>query len=108
MEPHQPRNKSSVNSVESIFRRKCAAYLAVFGRDGERTPAQKIVMDDMEARGYIHQSTMVPNKEGIVQDMKMEAAEGMRIHVLQTKNLIRLGYEASIAESSKRKPKIKQ
>jgi hypothetical protein len=61
------------------------AYAQVLGRDPEhRTDAQKLVMDDMERRGYLHRSTAVPLQSGQVSPVKMEIAEGMRIFLLDT------------------------
>lgn len=104
-EPHQSREEKAAAraAAQPSYKRLCSAYLEVFGRDEMRTPAQKLVMQNMEYRGYIHRTTMVPTREGIVQQEKMEHAEGQRSFVLETKNFIREGYTASIATSSDRK-----
>jgi hypothetical protein len=78
------------------------AYATVFGRDdAHRTEAQRLVMQDMERRGYLHRSTAIPLPSGEVQTVKMEIAEGMRIFLLDTLSLI------SRAKPGKQKPKPK-
>lgn len=65
------------------------AYGVVFGLDNEhRTPAQTLVWQDMERRGYFLRSTAVPLATGAVQAAKMEIAEGCRIFFLETFNLV--------------------
>jgi hypothetical protein len=60
--------------------RLCLAYARVFGQDdANRSEDQRLVMADFEHRGYINRSTMVPDT----------SAEGQRIFVLNTKELIR-------------------
>jgi hypothetical protein len=82
------------------------AYAVVFGRDAEhRTEAQKLVMEDMERRGYLHRSTAVPMPSGEVQPLKMELAEGCRIFMLDTQRLIS---RATLAGQTKQKPKTKR
>lgn len=86
------------------YRELCAAYAKVFGLDdASRSDAQRTVFDDMQKRGYIFTPTMVPNKDGLVQDLKMECAEGMRIFVLETNNMIR-----AAARPEKPKPTVKK
>ena len=85
---------------EAVARRErlCLAYARVFGQDGQRGEDQTLVMEDMDHRGYIHRSTMVPIMDGSVDGVKMECAEGMRIFVLNTRQLIR---GAKLAERKK-------
>jgi hypothetical protein len=65
------------------------AYAAVFGRDEEhRTEEQRLVMADMERRGYLRRSTAVALPSGEVSPVKMEIAEGMRIFLLDTLSFI--------------------
>ena len=108
-EPHQNRaaQEAELAASREKQQRISIAYHSVFGHDGARTPAQQIVMADMEERGYIHRTTMVPTREGIVQHEKMEHAEGQRSFVLNTKNLIRIGYEAGNAKDTGRRTKTK-
>lgn len=88
---------------EERRRKLLLAYGRVFGVEGKRTDAQEIVWADFERRGYIYTPTMVPNKDGMVQDMKMECAEGMRIFVLETRDFIR-----RTTAPEKQKPVIKK
>lgn len=60
------------------------AYAQVFGHEGQRTPAQKLVWADMEHRGYVHRSTMIPDGNGQQCKHRMQSAEGQRIFVLNT------------------------
>jgi hypothetical protein len=75
--------------------RLCTAYARVFGQDptpgqpDTRSEDQRLVMADMEHRGYLHRSTIVPSQSGDVSALRMEASEGQRIFVLNTKALIR-------------------
>jgi hypothetical protein len=91
------------NENKERYEKLLLAYARVFGQDGKRTEAQELVMKDMEYRGYIHTPTIVANKYGMVQDIKMECAEGMRIFVLETKNFIRRA-----TAPDKPKPKVKK
>ena len=83
----KPQNETP----EAVARRErlCLAYARVFGQEGQRGEDQVLVMEDMEHRGYVNRSTMVPIIDGSVSTPKMECAEGMRIFVLNTKQLIR-------------------
>jgi hypothetical protein len=69
--------------------RLCLAYARVLGQDGARSDDQALVMADMEHRGYIHRSTMVPDAGGGQCEHRISSAEGQRIFVLNTKQLIR-------------------
>lgn len=81
------------------------AYGVVFGRDSEhRTPAQALVWQDMERRGYFLRSTAVPLASGEVQPQKMEIAEGCRIFFLDTLNLVS---RAKLLGTKKPKPNVK-
>lgn len=64
------------------------AYARVFGVETERNDDQKAVWADMQKRGYIYRTTIVPNSAGNVSNIKMESAEGMRIFMLDTMNLV--------------------
>lgn len=81
--------------AQARHERLCLAYARVFGQDpapGEndtRSEDQKLVMSDMEFRGYIHRSTMVPDQAGQQCEHRITSAEGQRIFVLNTKALIR-------------------
>lgn len=86
--------------------RLALAYATVFGRDNEhRTEAQRLVMTDMERRGYLYRSTAIPIATGAVQPVKMEIAEGMRIFLLDTIDLIS---RASRLGQPKQKPKARR
>lgn len=70
--------------------RLCLAYARLFGQDdGARSEDQKLVMADMEHRGYINRSTMIPDAGGGQCEHRITSAEGQRIFVLNTKALIR-------------------
>lgn len=69
--------------------RLCLAYARVLGQDGARSTDQDLVMADMEHRGYLHRSTMIPDASGGQCEHRISSAEGQRIFVLNTKNLIR-------------------
>lgn len=90
--------------AQARYERLCLAYARVFGQDGARSEDQRLVMEDMEARGYVHRSTMVPCGDGHVDTPKMECAEGMRIFVLNTKTLIR----GAVPSEKKQKPVTKR
>lgn len=72
------------------------SYAEVFGtEDKKRTPAQKLVMADMEHRGYIHRTTLVATGKDGHSDAQFNAsAEGQRLFMLNTKTLIQLGAKA--------------
>jgi hypothetical protein len=70
--------------------RLCLAYARVFGQDdANRSEDQRLVMADFEHRGYINRSTMVPDTTGGQCEHRITSAEGQRIFVLNTKELIR-------------------
>lgn len=80
------------------------AYARVFGQDEtNRTTDQRLVMADFEHRGYINRSTMIPDAEGGQCEHRLTSAEGQRIFVLNTKELIR---RAKVSEQ-KPKPTVK-
>lgn len=60
-----------------------AAYRDLFG-EGEktRTDTQIRVMADLEARGYIKRTTLVPDRNGETDPLRMAHAEGARSIVL--------------------------
>lgn len=74
---------------EERQRKLLLAYAKVFGVDGKRSEAQEIVWKHLELMCYVNETTMVPNREGLVQNIKMECAEGMRIVMLTIKDFIR-------------------
>jgi hypothetical protein len=84
--------------------RLCLAYVRVFGEDGARSEDQALVMADMEHRGYINRSTMVPDAGGGQCEHRITSAEGQRIFVLNTKELIR---RAKVTVK-KQKPTVKK
>lgn len=59
------------------------AYRAVFGLEGKRTPAQKLVLADIEHQGRIWRNTHIPNKEGKMCALKAAVAEGERIFAIR-------------------------
>lgn len=82
------------------------AYAQVLGRDDEhRTEAQRLVMADMERRGYLRRSTAVPLASGEVSPIKMEIAEGCRIFLLDTLSQIE---RAKRLGTIKQKPKAQR
>jgi hypothetical protein len=96
--------RAQMEESKRKYRELCAAYAKVFGlTDETRSDAQRTVYDDMQRRGYIFTPTMVPNKDGMVQDIKMECAEGMRIFMLETNNMIR-----AAKRPEKPKPTVKK
>lgn len=84
-------NTPEAKQAEAQMRheRLCLAYARVLGQDGARSDDQALVMADMEHRGYIHRSTMVPDAGGGQCEHRILSAEGQRIFVLNTKQLIR-------------------
>lgn len=84
-------------------RRLLLAYAKVFGVEGKRTEAQEIVWKHLEYMCYVNDTTMVPTREGIVQSIKMECAEGMRIVMLTIKDFLRRA-----TEPEKPKPTVKK
>lgn len=83
--------RSPEETPEAVARRErlCLAYARVLGQDGQRSEDQRLVMEDMEHRGYIHRTTIVPLPDGSVSRERVECSEGQRIFVLNTKQLIR-------------------
>jgi hypothetical protein len=75
------------------------AYVQVLGTsDATRTEAQRIVWADMEHRGYIHRTTLVATGKDGHSDAQFNAsAEGQRLFMLNTANLLR----AAVAERAK-------
>lgn len=84
--------------------RLCLAYARVLGEEGARTEDQSLVMADMEHRGYINRSTMVPDAGGGQCEHRITSAEGQRIFVLNTKEFIR---RAKVT-AKKQKPIVKK
>lgn len=89
----------SQSDAQARVDRLCLAYARVFGNEQHRSEDQVMVMQDMEHRGYLNRSTMTPDSTGAVCEHRMQSAEGQRIFVLQTKELIRR------AKTSEKKPK---
>lgn len=75
--------------AQARHERLCLAYARVFGQEGARSTDQELVMSDMEHRGYINRSTMIPDLSGGQCEHRITSAEGQRIFVLNTKALIR-------------------
>lgn len=99
----KPMNQDQ-EEARARYREMCSAYAKVFGvDDANRTTEQRKVYADMERRGYIYAPTMVPTRDGLVQNLKMECAEGMRIFMLETNNMIR-----AAQRPEKPKPKVKK
>lgn len=88
--------------AQEKFDRLCLAYARLFGEEGKRSEDQRLVIADFEHRGYINRSTMVPAQDGTQCEHRITSAEGQRIFVLNTKELIR---RAGVSER-KRKPKV--
>lgn len=79
------------------------AYAQVFGRDDEhRTPAQRMVIADMRARGYVDRPIFVPDANGQVCPIRAAQTEGRRLSILEVEDFIR---RASAVE--KPKPTVK-
>lgn len=95
--------------------RLLASYAAVFGTsDTTRSEAQRVVWADMEHRGYIYRTTLIATGKDGHSDAQFNAsAEGQRLFMLNTANLLR----AAVADSAKadgdepkpkrQKPKLK-
>lgn len=80
------------------------AYAQVFGADdAKRTPAQRLVMADMRARGYVDRPLFVPDANGHVCPIRAAQTEGRRLSVLEVEDFIR---RASATET-KPKPTVK-
>lgn len=88
--------------AQAKFERLCLAYARVLGEEGHRNGDQDLVMADMEHRGYIHRSTMVPAADSGQCEHRITSAEGQRIFVLNTKDFIR----RARASEKKRKPTV--
>lgn len=96
----EPAKLAEASAIQTL----ALAYAQVLGRDdAHRTEAQRLVMQDMERRGYLYRSTAVPLASGEVQTVKMEIAEGCRIFLLDTLNLI----SRAKPEKKKQKPTVK-
>lgn len=78
------------------------AFRTVFGKEGQRTPAQLAVWAHLERLGYARRTTMVPDQAGAICLTRMSAAEGHRQYFLQIEELVR---HASATEESK-KPEV--
>jgi hypothetical protein len=81
------------------------AYRAVFGREGARTDAQKLVWANLEHLAYRYRSTMVPDANGAVCPLRTAQAEGQRILFLQIETLVR---RASEEDEGPAKPEVKR
>ncbi len=82
------------------------AYAQVFGMDHEhRTPAQRLVWADMEHRGYIRRSTMIPDGNGQQCEHRMQSAEGQRIFVLNTQVMVQ---RARTLTQEPKKPRVRK
>jgi hypothetical protein len=105
-----PPTKSEPSEDERRLARErgrlLTAYVEVFGSsEATRTAAQSLVMADMEARGYIHRTTLIATGKDGHSDAQFNAsAEGQRLFVLNTLSLIRAG-SAHLASISGDEPK---
>lgn len=72
----------------SLAYARVLGQLPVPGEPDTRTDDQKLVMADMELRGYYNRSTFQV-LDGKACPMRLEAAEGQRMFLLTTHNLIR-------------------
>lgn len=108
MVTHNPSKETAEDAAKAKekLERLLAAYAQVFGlTDKDRSEAQRLVWSDMERRGYIHRSTAVYLNGGEVQGIRMEIAEGMRIFVLDTANI--LSRASQVGKKPTRKIKTK-
>jgi hypothetical protein len=80
------------------------AYLQVFGSEGNRTAAQKLVMSDMRARGFVSRPVFIPDATGALCPVRAALSEGRRLSVLEIESFIRA---ASVVDE-KQKPKVKK
>lgn len=80
------------------------AYAQVFGKDdASRTPAQRLVMADIRARGYVDRPLFVPDANGNVCAIRAAQTEGRRLSVLEIEDFIR----RASAPETKTKPTVK-
>lgn len=96
--------KEQLEEQKARARLLCAAYRAVLGRDGNRSPQQQVVWEDMQRRGYRFRSTMVADEHGHVDALRITQAEGCRIFQLQTEEFIA---RASESDEPKQPPKAR-
>jgi|GEM_PF-3363921 hypothetical protein len=79
-----PVTKADQEIADRIEQEKLlAAYRELFGEDEKtRTDTQIRVMADLEARGYMKRTTLVPDRNGATDPIRMAHAEGARSIVL--------------------------
>jgi hypothetical protein len=66
------------------------AYEVVFGAEGRRTDAQKLVMSDLEMHCFFNDGTANQNpKDGAVDPYAMAWAEGKRKALLEIKKILK-------------------
>jgi len=98
-----PENKPAQVPEEKANHTRNLAYARVFGVEGKRTEAQKLVLRDMRARGYVSRSIFVPDAAGAVCPIKAAITEGRRLSVLEVESFIR-----AVTASEKPKPTVKK
>jgi len=103
MSTHTSKEPSEIEKHQAAQKRLDRAYAALFGADpAKRTEDQRLVWADMQHRGYIHRTTLIPDGEGKLESIRVEAAEGMRLFQLQTQDKITRA-TAPVSEKPKRK-----
>lgn len=83
--------------------RVAQAYAEVLGLNARsRTPAQKIVWDDFEKRGYMRRPTLTVI-DGALCPLRLAQAEGTRIFHLDTMMILNRAAKVDLADKPKRK-----
>jgi hypothetical protein len=80
MQETEDQNKESPKDHQNKILK---AYRAVFGQDGKRTEAQRIVIADIESQGGIWRNAWIPTDKGDLDPYRSAIAEGKRIFAIR-------------------------
>lgn len=75
--------------AEADVRKLFHCYHTVFGREGMRTEAQKIVWEDMKARGRLESAIFIADGAGVIDPLRAALTEGGRLYVLQIQAILK-------------------
>lgn len=95
---------NETDEVQTRNRQLYLAYARVFGAPGKRTPAQEMVMADLEMRCGMHKPIFRPDSTGAVCPIRGYLTEGRRTSILEIQDFVRRGS----AVEPKPKPKVRK
>lgn len=88
--------------AQAAARRVLSAYRQVFGVEGYRSDAQRIVWEDMKARARVEFPVFVAGPDGSLCPMRAANADGARMYFLQLSEFLKARDEEVAAPEVKK------